>query len=267
MRAANDVRVIDQRTATERDRPFLPGAGRPWLLPFYDLFTRVADVPALHERTVQTAGIGPGDTVLDVGCGTGNLSLAVLAAQPGAVVSGLDPDAAALRRAARKARRRAVPLTLVQGYADRLPPGDASLDHVVSALALHHVDDESRLAFARDAFRALRPGGTITIADFGDPVPASGPAGHTEHGHGERGSHGSHGGHGSHEHGPAHAVRHLGDLLRPWRGPRRAAGPADGVVALLAAAGFEGAAEVAHADHRLGRIGFVRATRPTASAT
>lgn len=106
MTAASDVRILDQRTPEERDRPFLPGMGRTWLLPLYDAFTRLAGVRALHERAVEIAGIGPGQAVVDVGCGTGNLSFTVLAAEPDARVTGLDPDGTALRRAARKARRR-----------------------------------------------------------------------------------------------------------------------------------------------------------------
>ena len=106
MAAANHVRILDQRTPEERDRPFLPGMGRTWLLPLYDVCTRVAGLRALHERAVRLAGIASGQAVVDVGCGTGNLSLAVLAARPDARVTGLDPDGSALRRAARKARRR-----------------------------------------------------------------------------------------------------------------------------------------------------------------
>ena len=233
MTAASDVRILDQRTPEERDRPFLPGMGRTWLLPLYDVFTRVAGVRTLHLRAVQLAGIAPGQTVVDVGCGTGNLSFAVLAAQPDARVTGLDPDGAALRSAARKARRRGVALTLVQGYAERLPTEDASLDHVVSSLALHHVDDEGRVAFARDALRALRPGGRITIVDFGG-------------------------------HGPVHAVHHVRGLVRARlaQNPAVARNLDDGIVTLLAEGGFGHAREVGHLDHRLGRVTFVQATRP-----
>jgi ubiquinone/menaquinone biosynthesis C-methylase UbiE len=249
MAASTHVRILDQRTPEERDRPFLPGAGKTWLLPFYDAFTRVAGVRALHERTVELAGIEPGQAVADVGCGTGNLSFAVLAAQPGARVTGLDPDGDALRRAARKARRRGIALTLAQGYADRIPAEDASLDHVVSSLALHHVDDDGRIAFARDALRALRPGGRITVVDFGGPASNVEDAGHPTHGHG---------------HGLAHALQHLPRLIRSRvaHSPVAARNHGDGIVALLGAAGFGDAREVAHADHRLGRVTFVQATRP-----
>ncbi len=247
MTAASDVRILDQRTPEERDRLFLPGMGRTWLLPLYDVFTRLAGVPALHERAVELAGIAPDHAVVDIGCGSGDLSFAVLAAHPDARVTGLDPDGAALRRAARKARRRGVSLTLVQGYADRIPAEDTSLDHVVSSLALHHVDDDGRVAFAHDALRALRPGGKVTVVDFGGPAPKAEDAHHPTHGH-----------------GPAHALRHLPRLLRSRvaQSPAVARNLGDGIVALLVEAGFGDAREVEHVDHRFGRVTFVQATRP-----
>jgi ubiquinone/menaquinone biosynthesis C-methylase UbiE len=244
MPATNRVRILDQRTPQERDRPFLPGAGKTWLLPFYDFFSRVAGVRALHERTVELAGVRPGEAVLDVGCGTGNLSFTVLAARPDAQVTGLDPDADALRRAARKARRRGVALTLVLGYADRLPAEDASLDHVVSSLALHHVDDDGRTGFARDALRVLKPGGQVTVVDFGGAA--------------------SHGQDTDHGHGLIHALRHLPRLLRSRtaRNPVVARNHGNGIITLLTEAGFDDVREVAHSEHRFGRVTFVQATRP-----
>lgn len=240
MTAQHDIQVLDQRTAEERERAFLPGAGKSWLMPFYDVMTRVAGVRALHERAVELARIEAGQAVVDVGCGTGNLSFAVLAARPEAHVTGLDPDGEALRRAARKARRRGVSPTLVQGYADRLPAGDASLDHVVSSLALHHVDDAGRVAFAGEALRALRPGGTITIVDFGGPTD----------------------GHAAHRHGPVHALRHLSPVSTRVARRAVASNLGNGLVTLLADAGFAEAREVEHVEHRFGRVTFVQATRP-----
>lgn len=224
------IQIIDGRAEGERDRPFLPGMGRTWLLPLYDLFTRLARVRALHERTVALAGISPGQTVLDVGCGTGNLSFSVLRAVPGAVVTGHDPDAGALRIAARKAGRRGVRLSLVQGYADRLLPEDGSVDHVVSSLALHHVDDAGREGFGREAHRVLRPGGRVTIVDFG--APDHGHGGHGHEGHRHRGMN-------------SHTERNLDN----------------GIVSLLTEAGFTDAREVDHIDHRFGPITIVQATR------
>jgi SAM-dependent methyltransferase len=247
MTQATNVRILDQRTPEERDRPFLPGMGRTWLLPFYDIFTRLVGGRALHERVVELAGIVPGQAVVDVGCGTGNLSFAVLTAHPDARVTGLDPDEDALRRAARKALRRGVSLTLVQGYADRIPAEDASLDHVISSLALHHLDDDGRVGFAHDALRALRPEGKVTVVDFGGPAPSDQDAHRPTHGH-----------------GPAHALRHLPGLVRTRvaRSPAVVRNLGDGIVALLAEDGLRDARELEHADHRIGQVTFVQATRP-----
>lgn len=233
------IQIIDGRAEGEHDRTFLPPMGRTWLLPLYDPFTRFARVRALHERTVELAGISSGQSVLDVGCGTGNLAFAVLRAVPGAVVTGHDPDAGALRMAARKAGRRGVRLSLVQGYADRLLPEDGSVDHVVSSLALHHVDDAGREGFGREAHRVLRPGGRVTIVDFGAPDHGHG----TGHGRGRGKGHG-HGGR-RHRGMNAYTERNLDN----------------GIVSLLTDAGFTDAREIDHIEHRFGPITIVQATR------
>ncbi|MGH3351105.1 MAG: class I SAM-dependent methyltransferase [Nocardioides sp.] len=229
------IQIIDGRAEGEQDRPFLPGMGRTWLLPLYDLFTRFARVRALHERTVRLAGIESGQTVLDVGSGTGNLSFSVLRAVPDAVVTGHDPDASALRMAARKASRRGVRLSLVQGYADRLLPEDGSVDHIVSSLALHHVDDAGREGFGREAYRVLRPGGRVTIVDFGAPDHGPDHDHNHSHGHGRRRRHGMN----------AYTERNLDNAI----------------VSLLTDAGFADAREVDHIEHRFGPITIVQATR------
>jgi SAM-dependent methyltransferase len=72
--------------------------------------------------------------VLEIGCGTGNLALLVKRMRPQLEVVGLDPDAKALQRARRKARRVELSLELDTGFADALPYPDGSFDGVLSSL-------------------------------------------------------------------------------------------------------------------------------------
>lgn len=233
------VRILDDLAPGSEPRPFLPAAARDWLLPLYDPLTRLAGVRRRHDRVVDLAAISAGQSVLDVGCGTGNLALAVLRAVPGAQITGLDPDPKALRTAARKLTRARASATLVRGYADHLPAPDRSLDHVVSALALHHIDD--RESFAAEAFRVLAPGGRVTILDF-----AGDPGDDADHRHG-----GSHDGH-----------RHHHGLGRRGIQQRSHANAGGALATLLSAAGFADAREVAHEDSWFGSLTYVQASRP-----
>ena len=81
----------------------------------------------------------PGDSLLDVGCGTGWFSRR--AAADGLVVTGLDPNPAWLDFA----RAHSSPaLNWVEGDARALPYADGSFDHVLSIAALCFIDDERR---------------------------------------------------------------------------------------------------------------------------
>ena len=240
------VRVVDDVGPDASAQPYLPGMSKSWLLPLYDPFTWAVGGRRLYRSTALRAGISAGDRVLDVGCGTGNLSLAVLRTTPSAVVTGLDPDLAALRTAARKARRRRVPLTLVRGYADRLPVPDASQDHVISSLALHHVPQDEKARFAAELMRVLRPGGQVTIADLGG-----------EHGGEHDGEHGQQHGRGGHRRG---GRRHR--LHEPGSQGYRADNSDGGIERLLTAAGLQDAREVDRTTVMGTEVLFVQARRP-----
>lgn len=107
----------------------------------------------------DAAGLGPGQRVLDVACGTGALTLA--AAQqvvPGGAVTGLDasPEMLAV------ARRKRPDLEWREGRAESLPFADASFDAVVSQFGLMFFDDP--VAGLREMWRVLRGGGRLAVA-------------------------------------------------------------------------------------------------------
>jgi ubiquinone/menaquinone biosynthesis C-methylase UbiE len=108
-----------------------------------------------------------GTAVLEVGCGSGALSLR-LAAHHGLTVTGVDVDPDEIRRAREKAARAAgagwaKPEFLVADVA-RMPFDDASFDLVVSTFSMHHWDD--KVAGLADVCRVLRPGSRALIWDL-----------------------------------------------------------------------------------------------------
>src|SRR5215475_15130062 len=125
--------------ASEGQRTYLPAAGYDWLLPLYDVFAKLIGSEAAHRQLVDQAGIEPTHHVLDIGCGTGNLTLLVKHLHPRADVVGLDPDPKALARARRKAEEGGFAVRFDRGFSDALPYADASFDRVVSAFMLHHL--------------------------------------------------------------------------------------------------------------------------------
>jgi SAM-dependent methyltransferase len=218
---------------TTDDRAYLPAMARGGLLRLYDPFSRLMGAREAQWQLVAQAGVEPGATVLDIGCGTGNVALLAARAVPGATVIGLDPDPRALAIAGRKARRAGVAVRLDRGYADRLPYPDGDVDRVLSAFMLHHLPVEQQDAALREARRVLAPGGRLHLLDFdGPPSGRAGRLIHRRHGRGH--------GHGGHAHG------HLS--------PTFAAVPQ-----ALAAAGFADVAELGRGTTPVGRHVFYRA--------
>ena len=165
----NDTTTGPTRNAGTPDHPHLPPMGRSWLLPLYDPFTLLFGARTVHRRLLEAADLQPGHQVLEIGCGTGNLTLLAKARQPGATVVGLDPDDASLARARRKARRRRLDVRLDRGVAEELPYADGSVDRLLAAFMLHHVPAAQRETALREAHRVLRPGGELHLVDLGRP--------------------------------------------------------------------------------------------------
>jgi ubiquinone/menaquinone biosynthesis C-methylase UbiE len=147
-------------------KAYLPAAGKDWLLPFYDPFTKLLGVEASHRRLINQAAVSPSHRVLEIGCGTGNLAILIKRLNPAAQVVGLDPDPKALARARRKAKRRGAAIQFDQGFSEELPYPDASFDRVFSAFMLHHVRSDAKPDSLREAFRVLKLGGSLHLADF-----------------------------------------------------------------------------------------------------
>jgi len=139
----------------------------------YDRGIRLLSGGTIDALWAEIAGrvAAPGVRVLDIGCGTGGLSLAC--AERGAVVTGLDKDAGMLSVARRKAAARTLPheprwLEIgVMEMEDVIE--DESFDAIVSSLVMSELLPEERAYTLRRAGLALVPGGVLTLADEAAP--------------------------------------------------------------------------------------------------
>jgi demethylmenaquinone methyltransferase/2-methoxy-6-polyprenyl-1,4-benzoquinol methylase len=121
----------------------------------------------LVARRLETALEGKGARVLDVACGTGDLSL-VIAEKTGARVVGTDFCRPMLEIAARKAKAQVSPLSFVEGDALRLPFAGGAFDAASIAFGLRNLSSvEGGLL---ELWRVLKPGGRAAILEFSRPV-------------------------------------------------------------------------------------------------
>jgi tRNA (cmo5U34)-methyltransferase len=132
------------------------------LVPSFDLFYGTAvDVLSLREGSIRR--------VLDLGAGTGLMAAAVIARYPQVELVLLDGAEEMLEQARERLHASAI-TTVVADMRERLPEGP--FDAVVSALAIHHLeDDDKRKLFAR-VHGVLRPGGAFVNAEH-----VTGPSG------------------------------------------------------------------------------------------
>ena len=118
-------------------------------------------VPA-SEAVVARAGIEPGMTVLDVATGTGNAAL--LAAEAGAAVTGVDFTPGLLEVARERAGSAGLEVEFVEGDAEALPVAGDGFDRVLSVFGVMFAAGHARAA--SELWRVCRPGGLIVLASW-----------------------------------------------------------------------------------------------------
>jgi SAM-dependent methyltransferase len=121
-----------------------------------------AELAPAADRAVDAAEIGPGERVLDVGCGTGNAAL--LAAMRGAQVTGVDPAPRLLEVAAGRAAAAGIEATWTPGSATALPVPDGAFDATLSVFAA--IFARPAASVVSELVRVTAPDGRIVLTTW-----------------------------------------------------------------------------------------------------
>jgi ubiquinone/menaquinone biosynthesis C-methylase UbiE len=139
-----------------------------WASP-YDAVTNLILRPSQKSIGIL-AQIKAGDKVLDVGCGSGRLTIAAQgwAGADGQAI-GLDPSPEMIEVARKNTARAGLKTKFELGMVESLPFPDASFDVVLNRLMLHHLPGDLKQRGLAEMRRVLKPGGVCLVVDFEPP--------------------------------------------------------------------------------------------------
>ena len=165
----------DIRNPSPREpQPFVPALRYKWATGLYDqVIERFTRGKSLRRLSVAAAVPQAGETILDLGCGTGDLTVALAESQPDANITGYDIDPAilAIARAKLESRNLSASVKLREISVDEpalLPIHDIGrFDCVVSSLVFHHLTHDQKQKALKSVKALLRPGGRFVLIDWG----------------------------------------------------------------------------------------------------
>ncbi|HZU47217.1 MAG TPA: methyltransferase domain-containing protein [Mycobacterium sp.] len=132
-----------------------------WAMGDYALMAEEVMVP-LGPLLVAATGMGPGDRVLDIAAGSGNVSIPAAKVGANVVASDLTPEL--LHRAQTRAAEQDLSIECREANAEALPFADGEFDRVVSAIGVMFAPRHQRAA--NELVRVCRPGGKIGLISW-----------------------------------------------------------------------------------------------------
>ena len=137
------------------------------LTPLFDFAMSLIGLgKGFKKDLVAKMGVKDGQSIIDIGCGTGVLAVEAKKMFPRSKVVGIDPDKPALEIAKARAKRENVEVDFTFGSAKKLPLKTETFHVAVSTLAFHHMPAAVKKKAAKEAFRVLKRGGKFCLFDF-----------------------------------------------------------------------------------------------------
>jgi ubiquinone/menaquinone biosynthesis C-methylase UbiE len=155
----------------DTNRDFVPALGKAGNIERYDaVLALMTREKRWRGELMKLVAPGAGETIVDIGCGTGTLAIALKAAAPTSIILGVDPDPDILDIARRKAREADADILWFEAMGDALDQIGPlqQCDKIVSSLVLHQCPMDVKEAIVGQMWRLLKPGGGLYIADYGE---------------------------------------------------------------------------------------------------
>lgn len=150
--------------------PAMSGIEEPMVAEMYNRVTRLPHIQYILRYFARYAVRGRENVrVLDVGCGSGQLAIALARRREVREVTGIDIADTQIHLARENTERLGLDINFLVADAAEMPFSDASFDVVVSTMSLHHWEQpESAL---REIRRVLAPGGSLLLLDIRRDAP------------------------------------------------------------------------------------------------
>jgi len=144
------------------------------MVPSYDSYMRIMTLGqerTLRETTVSFADVKPGDCVLEVGCGTGTLTLAAKRRTGSSgKVFGIDIIPGMIKRSQRKAAQAGEDAVFQLGSIDDIPFPTNLFDVVMCSFMIFHMSEGMRRKGIEEVYRVLKPQGRLLVLDLALPT-------------------------------------------------------------------------------------------------
>jgi cyclopropane fatty-acyl-phospholipid synthase-like methyltransferase len=152
-----------------RRREYVPALGFHRLTALYDPLIRSWSAAArVRAAVVDALELRAGMRILELGAGSGRLAIQIKRRHPDVAIDAVDVDARMVAHARRNAAGAGVEIDFREACMTSLPEGGA-YDRVYSTMVFHHLAPKAKLQALAGARRALAPGGSFVVADFGRP--------------------------------------------------------------------------------------------------